>query len=61
MANTSVLEPWRVLYRLTGDPRYLDFCRYIVSAWDEPKGPRILTTLMSSGRVTDVGNARRTR
>ena len=58
MANTSVLEPMARLYRLTGDARYLDFCRYIVSAWDEPKGPRILTTLMSSGRVTDVGNAK---
>ena len=58
MANTSVLEPMARLYRFTGDPRYLDFCRYIVSAWDEPKAPRILTTLMSSGRVTDVGNAK---
>ncbi len=58
MANTSVLEPMARLYRLTGDPRYLEFCRYIVSSWDEPGGPRILTALMGSGRVTDVGNAK---
>ncbi len=58
MANTSVLEPMARLYRLTRDTRYLDFCRYIVSSWDEPGGPRILSALMSSGRVTDVGNAK---
>jgi DUF1680 family protein len=58
MANTSVLEPMALLYRLTGDARYLDFCRYIVRAWDEPKGARILTTLLSSGRVNEIGNGK---
>jgi DUF1680 family protein len=56
MANTSVLEPMARLYRWTGEPRYLDFCRYILRAWDEPKGPRILSTLMATGRVRDVAN-----
>ena len=41
MANTSVLEPMAMLYRYTGDRKYLEFCRYIVRAWDEPKGPKI--------------------
>jgi hypothetical protein len=27
MAATSVLEPIAILYRLTGEPRYLEFCR----------------------------------
>ena len=29
MAATSVLEPVVLLYRFTGDVRYLDFARYI--------------------------------
>ena len=39
MAATSVLEPIVLLYRFTGDERYLDFARYIVKSWDEPNGP----------------------
>jgi DUF1680 family protein len=39
MAATSVLEPMVLLYRCTGDERYLDFARYIVKSWDEPNGP----------------------
>jgi DUF1680 family protein len=56
MANTSVLEPMAILYRYTGETRYLDFCRYIVRAWDEPRGPKILSTLLRTGRVRDVAN-----
>ena len=58
MANTSVLEPMATLYRLTGDSRYLEFCRYIVRAWDEPSGPKILTTLLTKGRVNEVANGK---
>ena len=58
MANTSVLEPMAMLYRYTGDAKYLEFCRYIVRAWDEPKGPKIATTLVPSGHVNEVANAK---
>jgi hypothetical protein len=58
MANTSVLEPMVALYRYTGDPKYLDFCRYIVRAWDEPKGPKIISTLLKTGSVHRVANAK---
>ena len=58
MAATSVLEPIVQLYRVTDDPRYLAFARYIVDAWDEPGGPRILTTLRESGEVVRVGNGK---
>jgi DUF1680 family protein len=58
MANTSVLEPMAMLYRYTGDRKYLEFCRYIVRAWDEPKGPKIATTLIASGHVNEVANAK---
>jgi DUF1680 family protein len=56
MANSSVLEPMVGLYRYTGDPRYLEFCRYIVRAWDGPKGPRIVSTLLETGSVRRVAN-----
>ena len=47
MAATSVLEPMVLLYRSTGDERYLGFCRYLVKSWDEPNGPMIITTLLA--------------
>jgi uncharacterized protein len=58
MAPTSVLEPMVLLYRLTGDARYLEFCRYILRAWEQPKGPKIISTLLTAKRVDKVGNAK---
>jgi DUF1680 family protein len=58
MAPTSVLEPMVLLYRLTGEPRYLEFCRYLVRAWERPTGARIVSTLLDSGRVDRVGNGK---
>lgn len=58
MAATSVLQPIVMLHRLTGEQRYLDFAFYIVKAWEEPGGPDILRTLLTTGRVEAVGNAK---
>lgn len=58
MAATSVLEPIVGLYQSTADRRYLEFARYIVRAWDEDGGPRVLSTLLDTGRVGDVGNGK---
>jgi uncharacterized protein len=58
MAATSVLEPMCRLYRFTGEGRYLDFCEYLVRAYDHPQGPRIVTTLLSGGGVYRVANAK---
>lgn len=58
MAATSVLEPMVLLYRATGDERYLDFSRYLVSAWDEPNGPKIIRTLATEKSVSKTGNAK---
>lgn len=58
MAATSVLEPIVLLYRTTGDSRYLDFARYIVSVWDEPNGPRVLSTLATTGKVNQTANGK---
>jgi DUF1680 family protein len=58
MAPTSVLEPMVLLYRLTGEPRYLDFCKYILRAWEQPNGPKIVSTLLTLKRVDKVGNGK---
>ena len=58
MAATSVLEPMVLLYRCTGDERYLDFARYIVKSWDEPKGPGIVHALLTEKRVDKTANAK---
>jgi len=58
MAATSVLEPMVLLYRSTGEKRYLDFAHYLVRAWDEPGGPHILSTLLSGAGVNKVANGK---
>ena len=58
MAATSVLEPMVLLYGHTGDPRYLDFAKYLVSSWDEPGGPRIGATLLKVGQVNQTANGK---
>ncbi|MDP3849267.1 MAG: glycoside hydrolase family 127 protein [Luteolibacter sp.] len=58
MAPTSVLEPMVLLYRVTGEKRYLDFCRYILRAWEHDNGPHIVSRLLEQKRVDKVGNAK---
>ena len=58
MNNTSVLEPMTYLYRFTGDQKYLDFCNYIVKAYDYEKGPGIISTLTTIGKVDKTANAK---
>lgn len=58
MAATSVLEPIVLLYRSTGEAKYLDFARYIVSSWNEPGGPRILDALLNGKGVGQIANGK---
>lgn len=58
MASGSVLEPMVLLYRATADPRYLDFARYIVRAWDEPNGPHVVSALMRTHSVAKTANGK---
>ena len=58
MAATSVLEPMVWLYRLTGDKKYLEFCEYILWAWEQPHGPQILSSLREGKGVNQVGNGK---
>ena len=58
MAATSVLEPVVFLYRMTGDEKYLDFAKYIVAAYDEPNGPKIVKTLIDVKSVSKTANGK---
>ena len=58
MAATSVLEPMCRLYRFTADVRHLEFCQYVVRAYDHPRGPRIISTLLETGSVYRVANGK---
>ena len=58
MAPTSVLEPMVWLYRMTGDKKYGDFCRYILRAWEQPNGPHIVSRLLEGKGVNKVGNGK---
>ncbi len=56
MAPTSVLEPIVLLYRATGEKRYLDFALHIVDSWDQADGPKILSAMLREKTVLAVGN-----
>jgi len=65
MAATSVLEPIAILYRLTGEQRYLDFCHHIVESWEDENDPltwkyedgcQLLTSLLAHGSVYRTAN-----
>lgn len=59
MASGSVLEPMTDLYRFTGDKKYLDFCNYIIDAYETtPNGPKIISTLTTLGKVDKTANAK---
>src|SRR5271165_6239138 len=58
MAATSVLEPIVLLYRLSGDTRYLKFAAYIVRSWDEPGGPAVAASLRAGRGVNKTANGK---
>ncbi|GAB3221397.1 glycoside hydrolase family 127 protein [Spirosoma arcticum] len=59
MASGSVLEPMTELYRFTGDTKYLDFCNYIVDAYETTEnGPKLISTLTTLGKVDKTANAK---
>ena len=58
LAPGSILEPMVDLYRYTGNKRYLDFCKYIFRAFEQPTGPKIVSQLEKYGDVTKVGDAK---
>ena len=58
MAATSVLDAMVELYKYTADKKYLDFCYYILDAWEQDNGPKVISAILETGRVTEVGNGK---
>ncbi len=58
MAATSVLEPICQLYRYTGEQRYLDLAFYITRAWEQPNGPKLISSLTTHGNVARTANGK---
>jgi DUF1680 family protein len=58
LASGSILGTMVDLYRYTGKPEYLRFARYLLSAWEGPTGPKIMSNLQKWGRVDKIGDAK---
>lgn len=58
MASTSILDPMVELYKYTGDKKYLNFCYYILDAWEHENGPKIISSLLTKGKVNKVANSK---
>jgi DUF1680 family protein len=58
MAATSVMEPMMYLYNATSDKKYLDFCEYLVKAYDQPHGPKIISSLLEKRSVHETANGK---
>lgn len=58
MAASSVLEPVCDLYRYTGDKKHLLLAEHIVKSWENPNGPKIISSLMSHGSVFRTANGK---
>lgn len=55
MASSSLLEPMVLLYKYTGDKKYLDYSEWIVSCWtkDGPK-PDLVSKALAGTYVVDM-------
>lgn len=51
MAASSILEPMVLLYRTTGEPRYLQFAEYIVNSWAGSQGPDLVRKALAGTAV----------
>jgi uncharacterized protein len=58
MAATSILDPMVDLYRYTGETKFLDFTRYILRAYNQQNGPKIITELFLSGQVNKIADSK---
>ena len=58
LASGSVLEPMVLLWRATGEQRYLDFARFIVEKWEAANGPKLVSALSSITPVNRVADAK---
>lgn len=56
--NLGVIAPFCWLYRLTGQPRYLDAARWVVDDLEQAVGPRWISAGLDSVHCTDMPGGR---
>jgi DUF1680 family protein len=54
MAASSILEPITLLYRVTGEARYLEFAKGIVAQMEGEKGPRLVQKALDKVTVYEM-------
>ena len=54
--NSAILEPMCRLYRLTGEPRYLEFSQYVIRFYAHQHGSDIVQSMLKQGSVTATGS-----
>ncbi|MFN8240947.1 MAG: glycoside hydrolase family 127 protein [Bacteroidales bacterium] len=47
MPSSSILEPIVLLYKQTGEARFLDFAKYIVKEWETEDGPKLISKALA--------------
>ena len=52
MASSSILEPVIYLYQRTGEPRYLDFAKYIAEEMNAADGPQLIDKALAGVPVS---------
>jgi uncharacterized protein len=57
LGTASVLEPMVYLYRITGEPQFLEFCNYVMIAHEQdPNGTKMISEILyGSGKVNQAG------
>jgi uncharacterized protein len=58
MASGGILEPMVLLYRATGNEKYLSFARFIADNWEANNGPKIISTLTEKRSVKLTANGK---
>ncbi len=53
MPSSSILEPMVLLYKHTGEARYLDFAKYIAAQWETPDGPQLISKALDGLNVAE--------
>ncbi len=54
LAASSIIEPMTLLYRRTGEQRYLDYVNYVIGLWPTTNGPDLLNKVERGVPVFDM-------
>jgi DUF1680 family protein len=58
LAACSIVDPMVELYVATGERAYLDFCAYVVDAFEQPDGYRLVSTLLNGGKINGIAGGK---